>query len=165
MSTNAPADRESIEPRSERALTECMTVLDDAGRAAGADDLFVVVSQSGREYLVDARERTCECPDHQQRAVECKHLRRCAFATGDAVIPGAAVDRAALDEQLGLHVDSVTHVAAQGRTARPDGGDPAARPGDCECWAATDDLPCVRCYVEGFARSAGASIDASAQAQ
>jgi hypothetical protein len=80
MTDYEPDGNERIDSR--RALTEYLTVLDDVGRAKGADDLFLVVSQSGSEYLVDRREGRCTCPDHEYRGVRCKHLRRVAFATG-----------------------------------------------------------------------------------
>ena len=38
-----------LEPRTERALTEYLTVLEDVDRAAGADGLYLVVSQSRAE--------------------------------------------------------------------------------------------------------------------
>jgi hypothetical protein len=86
-----------------RALTQYLTVLDDVGRARDAEDLYVVVSESGNEYLVDARAGTCECPDHRYRERRCKHLRRVAFATSEREIP-ACVDRENIDDQMGLHV-------------------------------------------------------------
>jgi hypothetical protein len=94
---------ETLDNRDVRALTQYLTVLDDVGRARDAEDLYVVVSESGNEYLVDARAGTCECPDHRYRERQCKHLRRVAFATGEREIP-AWVDRGAIDDQLGLHV-------------------------------------------------------------
>lgn len=107
----AATDTECTDPddRDVRALTECITVLEDIGPAAGAPDLFLVVSQSGREYLVDARTETCECPDSEHRGVRCKHLRRVAFATGQRPIP-AGID--GVDELLGEHTDAELRVAA-----------------------------------------------------
>ena len=81
MTTNESADKERIDTRDLRALTEYLTVLDDVGRVRGADGLYLVVSQSGSEYLVDTLEGACECPDAQYRGVECKHRRRVAFPT------------------------------------------------------------------------------------
>ena len=80
MTDYEPDGNERIDTRTERALTQYLTVLADVGRAKGADDLFLVVSQSGTEYLVDRREGGCTCPDHEHRGVRCKHLRRVAFA-------------------------------------------------------------------------------------
>ena len=105
MTTNEPNGNERIDSRTERALTQYLTVLADVGRAKGADDLFLVVSQSGTEYLVDRREGRCTCPDHEHRGVRCKHLRRVAFATGARPVPDG-VD--GVDSQLGMHVDGAT---------------------------------------------------------
>ena len=94
------ADLDAIDVR---ALTQYLTVLDDVGRARDAEDLYVVVSESGNQYLVDIRAGTCGCPDHRYRDRRCKHLRRVAFATGDREIP-EWVDRTNVDDHLGLHV-------------------------------------------------------------
>lgn len=95
-----------LDDRDVQALTEYLTVLEDLPRVDGADDLYVVVSQSGKEYLVDAREGACSCPDHRYREVRCKHLRRVAFATGARELP-QWVDTDAIDPDLGRHVSGV----------------------------------------------------------
>lgn len=88
----------------ERALTEVLTVLEDVGRVRHATDMFLVVSgSSGSEYLVDARDGVCQCPDHQYRERRCKHLRRVAFATGRRPVP-EYLDQDDVDDQLGEHV-------------------------------------------------------------
>ena len=61
------ADTVGLEVRDVRALTECLTVLEDVGRVRGAEDLFLVVSESGSEYLVDRRTGRCGCPDAVHR--------------------------------------------------------------------------------------------------
>lgn len=108
MTDNDPTEVEGtdLEPRDVRALTEYMTVLEDLGDARGADGLYVVVSQSGSEYLVDHAGGACECPDDTYGDDDhaCKHRRRVAFATGAEAIP-AWVDLEAVDDQLGAHVD------------------------------------------------------------
>ena len=38
-------------------------------------------SEAGRRYAVDGATETCSCPDHQQRDLECKHLRRVRLET------------------------------------------------------------------------------------
>jgi len=66
---------EQTELRSVYALEEYMTVLpeEDTG-------LCRVYTQSGEEYVVDAQDGACTCPDfrhnlgHDER---CKHQRRC----------------------------------------------------------------------------------------
>jgi hypothetical protein len=105
--TNATHETVSDEPqatdlddRDLRALEECLTVLDDLDRAAAHDDEYLVVSQSGKEYLVNTTHGECECPDHEYRDARCKHLRRVAFATGERTVP-AGVDA---DPLLGEHV-------------------------------------------------------------
>jgi len=121
---NEPRGREpDVNERDRRALTEYLTVLEDLGRARDADGLYLVVSQSGSEYLVDAREGHCECPDHEYRGGRCKHLRRVEFAIGECPVP-EGVDREAIDEDLGQHVDGGPRLPAT------DGGVPVtdARP-------------------------------------
>ena len=158
MSTNTPArlearatDDRCIDERDERALQQFLTVLPETGRARGADGLFLVVSESGGEYLVDAREQRCECPDHEHRRVRCKHLRRVAFATAERPVP---VGVEGVDDQLGAHLEATP--------CRPttDGGTVMAgetddvddeRPDDCECRGADDVCACWPCYAAGFA--------------
>lgn len=81
-----------------RALTECMTTLKEA------PGLYQVTSSSGSTYVVDARDRACECPDHRYRERTCKHLRRVDFATGARIIP-RWIDRGKVDECLGIAVE------------------------------------------------------------
>jgi hypothetical protein len=75
------------------------------GRARHAEDLYVVVSDSGRAYLVDAREGRCECDDHFYRGARCTHIRRVDYATGRRPLP-SWVNRDAVDPLLGAHVDA-----------------------------------------------------------
>ena len=89
----------------ERALTQFLTVLEDVGRVRHADDMFLVVSQSGSEYLVDSQLPACECADFRYRNRTCKHIRRVQFATGAREIP-EWIDPESVDDQLGLHIDS-----------------------------------------------------------
>lgn len=92
-----------LEPRTERALTEYMTVLSLGG------DIYSVTTQSGAEYRVDTREERCTCPDYKHRNVCCKHQRRVDFALGEIPIPAGIDD---IDEQLGEHIEGATSVAA-----------------------------------------------------
>jgi hypothetical protein len=152
---------ERIDSRTERALTQYLTVLGDVGRAKGADGLFLVVSQSGSEYLVDTRKGRCECDDHHYRGVRCKHLRRVAFATGRRAVP-TGID--GVDPQLGEHTDEMPRRAASDGgvaetaddTKESDEGD--ERPDDCDCgdWNQGLDLPCWPCYRENFETPASA---------
>ena len=127
MSNDAPAALETaandastdLEPRDVRALTEVLTVLPDQPEVAGADELYLVVSESGSEYTVDARDESCTCPDAVHRDATCKHQRRVAFATGERAIP-AWVDSDDVDDGLGEHIDG--GVSASPVVAATDGG-------------------------------------------
>jgi hypothetical protein len=155
LNANKSTEVEStdLEPRNVRALTEYLTVLEDVGRTA--DGLYLVVSQSGAEYLVDARTGACECPDHEYRGIHSKHARRVAFATGERPVPA---DVNGVDEQLGEHTDSTPQVVAsdggiieagdEGEVL--DEGDGDGRPEDCDCSPLFDELPCWPCYRDGF---------------
>jgi hypothetical protein len=87
-----------LDVRDADALTAAMTVI-----PTDAPDIYLVVSDSGREYRVDARHGACECPDARHRDVTCKHQRRVAYATGQREIP-EWVDDDAVDAQLGEQV-------------------------------------------------------------
>lgn len=78
-----------IEPRTLRAATEHMTVIEEA------DALFSVTTQSGSEYTVDLREPACTCPDfqHREEVSECKHIRRVRLVVGQ-------IDVEALEQEL-----------------------------------------------------------------
>jgi predicted nucleic acid-binding Zn finger protein len=78
-----------IEPRTIRAATEHMTVIEES------DALFEVTTQSGSAYTVDLREPACTCPDFQHRTEvqECKHIRRVRLEVGQ-------VDTDALEARL-----------------------------------------------------------------
>ena len=156
---------ECIDERDRRALEQYLSVLDDYGPARDADDLYMVVSQSGSEYLVDVRGAgSCECPDAAYRDATCKHQRRVKFATGLRPVP-VEIDPADVDDQLGAHVDGEPEFVAtdENRTLATDGGvatlgDAADdvqdatddRPADCDCWSPDQDLPCWPCYRVGF---------------
>ena len=151
-----------LDERDVRALTECMTVLADIGAAAGADDMYVVTTESGRSYTVDVRHGMCGCPDAEQRDPEggCKHVRRVEFATGERPLP-AWVSLDAIDEQLGTHVDGPRQAATDGAgeiiVAGDEGlvldGDDGAEDEDgneeCEACAELSDGVCADCYIKG----------------
>lgn len=180
MTTDAPArlearaiDDRRIDERDERALQQFLTVLSETGRARNADDLFLVVSESGSEYLVDAREQRCECPDHELRRVRCKHLRRVAFATGERPVP-AGVE--GLDDQLGQHLEATPcRPATDGGTEIIEAGDDAeilkesedsddGRPEDGTCDADDLDVACWPCYAAGFAFDNPADVETGGSA-
>jgi len=124
-------DCTELEQRDVRAFTEKMTVLPDTGRASDAEGLFLVVSQSGSEYLVDTLEGRCDCPDAHYNLdsdEQCKHERRVAYATGEQSIP-QWVNTAAIDSHLGEQTDSsrpafqrLTLEEPESGTVQPDGG-------------------------------------------
>ena len=95
----------TLDQRDVAALTEKMTTLDDVDRARGAPGLFVVVSQSGRSYLVDVEGGCCTCDDSLYRHPDggCKHYRRVEFATDAREIP-EWVAESRVDPLLGEHV-------------------------------------------------------------
>ncbi|AFZ73067.1 hypothetical protein [Natronobacterium gregoryi] len=93
-----------VDELDERALTEYLTVLEDQGRVRGCPDLYLVVSESGREYLVNSQPWACECADHQYRDRLCKHIRRVAFAIGERPVP-RSFDQDDVAGELGEHVD------------------------------------------------------------
>lgn len=97
----AELEQRELDRRDELALTQYLTVLDDLPAVADDDERYVVVSESGAEYVVDAREGTCTCPDYSYRGAHCKHLRRVEFATGERSVP-AGIDT--IDPDLGRHV-------------------------------------------------------------
>jgi len=71
-----------VEPRTLRAATEHMTVIEKAR------SLFSVTTESGSEYMVDLRELACMCPDfqHRESVKECKHIRRVRIEVGQVDI-------------------------------------------------------------------------------
>jgi hypothetical protein len=95
----ATTDATPLDDRDVRALTRRMSVLDDVGRVKDASMLYLVVSESGSEYLVDLYQESCECPDARYRDVRCQHIRRVEFHTGERKIPAWA-DRSAIDPFL-----------------------------------------------------------------
>jgi hypothetical protein len=164
MQTHDSTDRkdsvttDDLADRTQRALTEYLTVLDDVDAAAGADGLYAVVSESGSQYLVDARTDSCECPDAEHRDPEggCKHRRRVAFATGERPIPAAA-DGLDVDSQLGAHVDGGPRLETCRNGRRycaelPGARDDAFRCPDCTAEAVATDGGIIDAGDDGDAR-------------
>ena len=71
------------DPRTRRALSEEMTV-----HFGERGSVYSVDSESGRTYRVDVEAESCTCPDHEKRAVFCKHLRRVDLAIRAGMVPG-----------------------------------------------------------------------------
>ena len=166
----------ALDARDVRALEEEITVCEHLGDARGEDGTFLVVSESGSEYLVDVHAGSCTCPDHQFHDNHCKHLRRVTLETG--MRPVQAYHLAALDVSSqfdGEHVDGEPDVVPpQGdlettADASADDADAAVatdggreRPADCSCVAPDEredgrELPCFPCYNAGF-RSANPEV-------
>jgi hypothetical protein len=91
----APQERTDLEPRTVRALTDYLLVVEDA------PGLYRVYGEGGNEYTVDVETGACTCPDAEYRDPDsgCKHARRVAFHTGARAVP-AWVDRDAVDPLL-----------------------------------------------------------------
>jgi hypothetical protein len=137
-----------LDARDARALTEYMTVLAEGG------DVYSVTTESGSEYRVDARAGRCTCPDARHNlddAEACKHEKRVAFATGARPVP-AHVDVAAVDPDLGAHVDARPRVATDGgEVVAPNPDDDGDDSDDCACAELPDGVPCFPCYADGAA--------------
>ena len=90
-----------IGPRTLRAATEHMTVIEEA------QSMFSVTTQSGSEYTVDLREPACSCPDfsHREEVKECKHIRRVRLEVGQ-------VDIETLETELTQTADDLESNAA-----------------------------------------------------
>lgn len=90
-----------LDSRSISALTELLFAFDDLGWAADAPGCWIVFSETGREYRVDAETGACTCDDAFYRRPEggCKHVRRVEFLTRRREIP-EWVDRSRVDPWL-----------------------------------------------------------------
>lgn len=167
---------DDVEPRTRRAVTEYISILEDGPGVDGADGLYLAVSHSGESYVLDHRTGACECPDAEYNlspGEKCKHQRRLEVILGDREIPDA-IDADDVDPQLGEHIDvnetpaatdatgDETAVATDGGIVvadddgeildETDGDRDDARPDDCDCgdFHTDAELPCWPCYREGF---------------
>jgi predicted nucleic acid-binding Zn finger protein len=123
MTVTQHSDKEvsdvEIESRTRRALEEYMTVLpeEDTG-------LCEVHTQSGSEYIVDAEDGACTCPDMRHNLghdENCKHIRRARFALGLDAVPSDAVEELDVDENLGCGTDAeLRFVASDGGIVEAD---------------------------------------------
>jgi len=118
MSTNASdkVDCIDIEPRTERALTECMSVVSTEGTpVTDADEETVsVVSASGSTYTVDAGDEFCDCPDYQHNHRRCKHIRRARFALGIDELSAAMLRTLDIAENFAAHCPGPIVLASDG---------------------------------------------------
>jgi len=109
-------DCNDIEPRTERALTECMTVLSTEGTPITDAETHTVsvVSSSGETYTVEARGEVCTCPDHQHNHRRCKHIRRARFALGIDELSAAMLREFDVAENFAAHAPGPIVVASDG---------------------------------------------------
>jgi predicted nucleic acid-binding Zn finger protein len=102
-------DSTELESRTERSLTECMTIMPNHPSADGSDNLFVVVGENENgEYLVNLDSGSCECADAQYNLDDdesCKHVRRVRIAKGETPVPNSALANVEIDSNFGVHVD------------------------------------------------------------
>jgi len=102
MSSESESVQPDVEPRTIRAATEHMTVIEEAPA------MFSVTTQSGSEYTVDLREPACSCPDfrHREEVTECKHVRRVRLEVGQ-------IDVEELESELERTASDLLRSAAQ----------------------------------------------------
>jgi len=109
-------DSIEVESRTERALTECMTVVSTEGTPISNPDTQTVsvISSSGNTYTVEARGEVCTCPDHQHNHRRCKHIRRARFALGIDEMPAAMLREFDIAENFAAHAPGPIVVASDG---------------------------------------------------
>jgi hypothetical protein len=160
-----------VEPRTRRALEEPLSVVTLDGMPVETSDetVVMVVSGSGESYHVDAAVGRCECPDHEHRDAECKHIRRARVALGVEPIDSQVLAAVDVDDTLAANAPGPVVATSDGGIieAGDDGeilddqdgdDDDDSRPEDCDCgdWNAGLELPCWPCYREGYRQPAGA---------
>ena len=96
-----------VEPRTVRAATEHMTVIEEAPA------LFSVTTQSGSEYTVDLREGVCSCPDYRNREPEggCKHVRRTRMEVGQVDVETLASELEQTASELEMSAEQLEQQA------------------------------------------------------
>ena len=98
-----------VEPRTVRAATEHMTVIEEA------QSMFSVTTQSGSEYTVDLREPACTCPDFQYRddVTECKHIIRTRLTVGQVDLDELEARIAETADELETNAEQLTMKAQE----------------------------------------------------
>lgn len=100
------SDTQEFDARTVRAITQSLIVTPDIGRARDNAAEALVTSETGKTYLVNVVLGTCECPDHEHRDAECKHIRRARMAMGMSPIPVELVEALDdVDSEMGQHTD------------------------------------------------------------
>jgi predicted nucleic acid-binding Zn finger protein len=156
MTVTQHSDKEvsdvEIEPRTRRALEEYMTVVPEDGTG-----LCTVYTESGSEYVVDAEDGACTCPDVRHNLGHdeaCKHQRRARFALGLDAVPSDAVEALDVDPSLGKHTDaSVKFATADGGVVEAEEDAEVLTDDEendeCEECAELSDGVCFECYRNG----------------
>ncbi|ERG97502.1 MAG: SWIM zinc finger containing protein [Haloquadratum sp. J07HQX50] len=105
-----------IEPRTQRALTEVMTVVSTNGTPITDSDtpIVSVISASGSSYTVDTDALWCTCPDYERSHQICKHIRRARFALGVDAIDAELLQKLEIDDDFGVHCPGPIVVAYDG---------------------------------------------------
>lgn len=118
-------EESDVEPRTQRALTQTMTVLSTDGTPITDSDTDVVSVISGSEstYIVDTREESCTCPDHQHNHRQCKHIRRARMVMGIDVIDADLLRNYDIDDDFGFHAPGHIVAASDGGEIEPEGVD------------------------------------------
>ncbi|ERJ05088.1 zinc finger SWIM domain-containing protein [Halorhabdus tiamatea SARL4B] len=114
---------DEMEDRTKRALSQCMTVLPDHGRADGVDHWATVTTGSGSTYLVDMQTGGCECADKKYNLgpeTDCKHLRRAKIATGRRSVSSDELANVDVDPLLGEHSDGPVIMTSDGGVITPE---------------------------------------------
>lgn len=114
--TEAAAALAALDGRDVRALTRCMTVLDEhAPPPADAPGIYYVATESGGGYVVDPELGSCTCPDARYRDPDggCQHVRRVRLWRGEQDVP-AAVDPTAVDPELRERLDLGVEIRTPG---------------------------------------------------
>lgn len=119
-SDTAASEGIDVEPRTERALTEPLSVvtLDGTPVETREETIVMVVSSSGESYHVDAREGRCTCPDAEYNLdddEQCKHAVRARLALGLEPVDSRVLAAVDVDSALGAN-------APGPRVATSDGG-------------------------------------------
>jgi predicted nucleic acid-binding Zn finger protein len=169
------SDGIEIEPRTERALSEALSVLTLEGHPVESPDrsVVMVVSHSGETYHVDAAAGVCECPDYEYNLPEgdretCKHIARARISLGRQPVDAQVLAEVDVDNTLAANAPGPVVATSDGGIIEAgdegevldegDGDGDGGRPDECDCgdWNADADLPCWPCYRDGFEEPASA---------
>jgi hypothetical protein len=150
-STEAEDTETGVDERTERALTEYLTVTECD---TGDEHVVEVHSQSGETYVVDVVEGNCGCPDAEYNLDEdtpCKHVRRARFALGLDAVPSDAAEALDVDPSLGCGTDADLRFAASDGGVIEAGDDAEVLTDDereeCDECAELDGVACFECYM------------------